>query len=79
METKLYPDAVKTESQYKPVLAHKADRKYKWKFILARRIAIALGVLLLGATWLLAITIRGNLTMSKQLSDSKTVINGRLK
>lgn len=68
MEIKLYPE-VETVKQYKPALAHKTDRKYKWRAMLYKKIAIALGVILLGIGYLLFLTLRGNLSLQRQLAE----------
>ena len=72
METKLYPE-VETVTQYKPVLAHKVDRRYKWRYLLYKKIAIALFVLLTGMAFILGLTLKGNLALQQRLADSKTV------
>ena len=86
METKLYPDAVETVTQYKPVLAEKRDRKYKAKYLRAeasdkrsKTIAWCLFGLLILMAVVMAWTIRGNATLQQRLNDSKTMPSGRLK
>ena len=60
--------------QFTPDLGKKVDRRYKWRYLLYKKIAIALGVMLLGAAYLLVMSLRGNLNLAKQLQESKTPI-----
>ena len=60
--------------QYTPNVGQKASKAYKWKFVLARRIAIGLGAMLLLLAYCLVITLKGNHTLQKQIAEKDVKI-----
>lgn len=62
------------EKQFKPDFGQKASKAYKWKFVLARRIAIGLGAMLLLLAYCLVITLKGNHTLQKQIAEKDVKI-----
>lgn len=69
------------EAQYKPELGEKRDRKYKGKYLLAegrymltKKIAILLFVLLTGTAFLLGLALKGNLALAKRLEGQTITI-----
>lgn len=57
------------------------DKAYKWRYQLYKKIAFALGGMLLGIGYLLFLTLMGNLSLQRQLAEKPAFMimpNGRM-
>ena len=55
-----------TEMKIKQYALEKRSKAYKWRYILARNIAIGIGLLFLTVLALLAWTLRGNVRLQEE-------------